>query len=154
MNCILVFGSGWRSVRISRGSGLRGNLDCYAAWFRPVEIKGDPCDSESKCECSGNPNQAPFRPPWIWRATHRNNRRSGDGGNESVRFRFFVGAASEGNDLTTTNTAGEMREHLVALVRGERALGEGAEQLDIRMRTGLMAVMCGCGHETACSENA
>ena len=76
-------------------------------------------------------------------------RHSGCSGDESVRFEFF-GVRGEGNDLTATAAGGEMREHLIALVAGERVLSEGAELLGLRMRT----VLGGFGHEPACSGNA
>ena len=77
---------------------------------------------------------------------------SGRGG-ESVRFEF-LGGGGEGNDLTATGAGSEVLEHMIALVRRKRVLGEGAEQLGVKMSTGGMGtVLGGCGHDSACSEN-
>jgi hypothetical protein len=74
-------------------------------------------------------------------------------GDESLRFKFF-GGGGEGDDLTATGAGSEVLEHMIALMRWERVLGEGAEQLGVKMSAGGMgAVLGGCGHDSACSEN-
>jgi hypothetical protein len=134
---------------------LLSNFYGYSALFGSVEIDGNDCHREGGNDRGRNPDQAPSCPPWIRRAATRGDGgpRSGGGG-ESLRFEL-AGVGGESNDLTATGADGKMREHMVALVRGERALSEGAEQLGVEMGDGGMrAVLGGCGHESACSENA
>ena len=74
-------------------------------------------------------------------------------GDESLRFEL-AGVGGESNDLTATGAGSEVLEHMIALVRRKRVLGEGAEQFGVKMSAGGMgAVLGGCGHDSACSEN-
>jgi hypothetical protein len=73
-------------------------------------------------ERSGNrPGQGPGRPPWF-----------ADGGVQRLRRLFHFGQGQR-NNRAAVRAHGEMVEHLLAFVRGQRLFDEGADLVRVGM---------------------